>query len=87
MRFRIEDNPFTGAFWYTLVSGNGNTIMTSKATYTDRSVAKRAAERARDALQSSEIIVEVAAGRKEATSKKMTAQEGRMHPEKSPYAR
>lgn len=45
IRFRVESNETKSSFWYTLVAGNGNTVMTSKATYSDKATARRAAQR------------------------------------------
>lgn len=58
MRFRVESNKAKSSFWYTLVAGNGNTIMTSKAKYDDYGNALRAARNAAESLQSTDLIVE-----------------------------
>ena len=58
IRFRVERNRARDTYWYTLVAGNGNTIMTSKTTYSDRDVAKRAARNLVEALQSSALELE-----------------------------
>jgi len=58
IRFRVESNKAKSSYWYTLVAGNGNTIMTSKSTYVDKQVAKRAARRLIDALQASPLELE-----------------------------
>lgn len=56
--FKVQSNKSKSSFWYTLVSGNGNTTMTSKAKYSSHDTAKRAAERQIAALQSSEMVLE-----------------------------
>lgn len=58
IRFRVESNRAKNRFWYTLVSGNGNTTMTSKSSYSDHDVAKRAAIRQIRALQSAPLALE-----------------------------
>lgn len=58
IRFRVESNKSKSTFWYTLVAGNGDTVMTSKAKYSSLSTAKRAARRQIDALTSSDLVLE-----------------------------
>lgn len=58
IRFRVESNRAKSSFWYTIVSGNGNTTMTSKAKYSSYGVAKRQAERQIRALQSAPLVLE-----------------------------
>lgn len=56
--FKVQSNRAKSSFWYTLVSGNGNTTMTSKAKYSTHDTAKRAAQRQIKALQSSQLVLE-----------------------------
>lgn len=57
--FRVESDEAGENFWYTLVSGNGNTTMRStKTDYFDHENAKRAARRQAAALLQDEIVVE-----------------------------
>jgi len=58
VRFRVECNKAKTSFWYTIVSGNGNTTMTSKAKYDDYDNALRAARRQAEAITSSPLIIE-----------------------------
>ncbi len=58
IRVRVESNRAKNSFWYTLVAGNGNTILTSKAKYSDKDMAKRAAKRLIAALQSTPLELE-----------------------------
>lgn len=58
IRFRVECNKAKSSFWYTLVAGNGNTVMTSKAKYADRGNAKRAANRMIDSLLGAQLVLE-----------------------------
>ena len=57
-RFRVESNRAKNSFWYTMVAGNGNTVMTSKTKYDDYDNALRAARDRALALQSTDIVVE-----------------------------
>lgn len=56
--FRVESNKSKTKHWYTLVAGNGDTVMTSKTSYRERSAAKRAAKRTIKALRWSPPILE-----------------------------
>lgn len=58
MRFRVESNKAKSSFWYTLVAGNGNTTMTSKAKYSGEDAARRAARNQIESLQSSDLMLE-----------------------------
>lgn len=58
IRFRVEHNKAKTSFWYTLVAGNGNTVMTSKSTYDDYDNAKRAARRQIEALREAPLVLE-----------------------------
>lgn len=58
IRFRVESNKSKSTFWYTLVAGNGDTVMTSKAKYDSKSNAKRAAKRQIDALLGAQLVLE-----------------------------
>lgn len=58
MRLRVESNKAKSSFWYTLVAGNGNTVMTSKAKYSSDDSARRAARNQVESLQSSDLILE-----------------------------
>ena len=58
IRFRVESNKVKSSFWYTLVSGNGNTTMTSKAKYSSDEAARRAARNQAEALQNADLVVE-----------------------------
>lgn len=58
IRFRVENNKSKSNFWYTLVAGNGDTVMTSKASYSDKASAKRAAKRMIEALGESQLVLE-----------------------------
>lgn len=62
VRFRVESNRAKSTFWYTLVSGNGNTTMTSKAKYSSHAAAKRAAERQISALSVAPLAIEYVDG-------------------------
>lgn len=92
--FRVESNKAKSSFWYTLVAGNGNTVMTSKATYVDRSTAKRAARNQILSMQSADLVLEYddGSGRRVREvvggepSVAITPEEARLHPERSPYA-
>ncbi|AEJ95297.1 hypothetical protein SEA_LITTLELAF_13 [Mycobacterium phage LittleLaf] len=59
VRIRIESNKAKTSFWYTLVAGNGNTIMRSTAKYTTEWNCRTAATRLCDALRFSPLAVEV----------------------------
>jgi uncharacterized protein YegP (UPF0339 family) len=56
--FRVESNRAKNSHWYTLVAGNGNTVMTSKAKYADKANAKRAAKDMIKALLSTQLVLE-----------------------------
>lgn len=56
--FRVETNKSKSSFWYTLVAGNGDTVMTSKSTYAEKASAKRAAKRQIENLQSADLMLE-----------------------------
>lgn len=58
IRFRVESNKSKSSFWYTLVAGNGDTVMTSKASYSDKAGAKRAAKRMIEALGGAPLLLE-----------------------------
>jgi hypothetical protein len=58
VRFRVESNKKKSTFWYTLVSGNGNTTMTSKAKYSSEDAARRAARNQAKALGFAPLAIE-----------------------------
>lgn len=58
IRFRVENNKSKSSFWYTLVAGNGDTVMTSKTTYADTAAVKRAASRMIEALSGAPLVLE-----------------------------
>lgn len=58
VKFRVESNKAKSSFWYTLVAGNGDTVMTSKASYSAKAKAKRAAKRMIETLLSSQLVLE-----------------------------
>lgn len=58
LAFRVENNKAKSSFWYTLVAGNGDTVMTSKSTYSEKASAKRAAKRQIENLQSADLMLE-----------------------------
>lgn len=58
IRFKVESNKAKSSFWYTLVAGNGNTTMTSKAKYSSDESARRAARNQIEALQSTDLVLE-----------------------------
>lgn len=62
IRFRVESNKAKSSFWYTLVAGNGDTVMTSKASYSTRAKAKRAAKNQIKALGESQLVLEYEEG-------------------------
>lgn len=57
-RFRVEHNKAKSSFWYTMVAGNGDTVMTSKTKYDDYDNALRAARDRVQALQTTDLVVE-----------------------------
>lgn len=92
--FRVEENQAKNRFWYTLVAGNGDTVMTSKSDYSEKAGARRAARRMIKALRSTDLVLEytdrtgrlVRETEDVAASEAMTPEQGRANPAASPYA-